>query len=59
MLHFQNQMKTQVFELFDARKFESMLFHYSITQDNVVDTLKFTSAYEAWNNLYTYVISRR
>ena len=58
MLYFQNQMKTQVFELFDAREFESMLFHYSITQDNVVDTSKFTSAGEAWNNLYVDVISR-
>ena len=58
-LSFQNQTKTQVFELIDARGFESMLFEYSITQDNVVDTLKFTSAYEAWNNLYTDVISRR
>jgi hypothetical protein len=34
---FKNQMKTQVFELIDSRRFESMLFHYSITQDNVVD----------------------
>ena len=50
-------MKTQVSELIDARGFESMLFHYSITQDNVVDT-KFTSAGEAWNNLYVDVISR-
>ena len=58
-LHFQNQMTTQVFELLDARGFESMLFHYSITQGNVVDTSKFTSAGEAWNNLYADVISRR
>ena len=58
MLHFQNQIKTQVFELFDAREFESMLFHYLITQDNVVDTSKFISTCEAWNNLYAYVISR-
>ena len=41
MLHFQNQIKTQVFELFDAREFESMLFHYPITQDNVVNTPMF------------------
>ena len=59
MFTFQIQIKTQVSKLIDARGFESMLLHYSITQDNVVDTLKFTSAYEAWNNLYTYVISRR
>ena len=52
-------MKTQVSELIDARGFESMLFHYSITQDNVVDTLKFISVGEAWNNLYVDVISRR
>jgi hypothetical protein len=52
-------MKTQVSKLIDARGFESMLFHYSITQDNVVDTPKFTSAGEVWNNLYTYVMSRR
>ena len=59
MFTFQIQIKTQVSKLIDARGFESMPLHYSITQDNVVDTLKFTSAYEAWNNLYTYVISRR
>jgi hypothetical protein len=33
-----NQIKTQVSELIDARGFESMLFHYSITQDFMVDT---------------------
>ena len=38
-----NQLKTQFSELIDARGFESMLFHYSITQDNMVDTPKFTS----------------
>ena len=52
-------MKTQVSKLLDARGFESMLFHYSITQDNVVDISKFISAGEAWNNLYADVISRR
>ena len=52
-------MKTQVSKLIDARGFESMLFHYSIIQDNVVDTPKFTSAGEAWNNLYADMISRR
>ena len=56
---FKNQMKTQVSKLLDARGFESMLFHYSITQDNVVDTSKFMSAGEAWNNLNADVISRR
>ena len=35
---FKIKWKTQVFEMIDARGFESMLFHYSITQDNVVDT---------------------
>jgi hypothetical protein len=47
MFPFQNQMKNQVSALVKARGFESMLFHYSITQDNVVDTSKFTSAGEA------------
>ena len=55
---FQIQMKTQVSKLVGARGFESMLFHYSITQDNVVDTSKFTSAGEGWNNLYVDIISR-
>jgi hypothetical protein len=52
-------MKTHVSELIDARGFEFILFHYSITQDNVVDTSKFTSAGEAWNNLYADIVSRR
>ena len=39
---FQIHMKTQVSKLIDARGCESMLFHYSITQDNVVDTPKST-----------------
>jgi hypothetical protein len=52
-------MKTQVSKLIDARGTESMLFHYSITQDNVVNTPKFTSVGEAWNNLYANVTSRR
>ena len=52
-------MKTQVSKLLDARGFESILFHYSITQDNVVDTSMFISVGEAWNNLYADVISRR
>ena len=56
---FQKQMKTQVPELIDEKGFESMLFHASITQDNVVDTSEFTSAGEAWNNLYAGYISRR
>jgi hypothetical protein len=56
---FTNQMKTQVSKLINARGFESMLLHYSITQDNMVDTPKFTSASEAWNNLYADVISKR
>jgi hypothetical protein len=30
-------MKAQVSELIDARGFESMLFHYPITQDLMVD----------------------
>jgi hypothetical protein len=51
--------KTQVSELIDAKGFESMLFHFPITQDNVVDTPKFTGFGEAWNNLYANIISRR
>ena len=50
-------MKTQVLELIDARGFESMLFYYSVTQDNMVDTPKFTSAGEAWIHLYADFIS--
>lgn len=34
------------------RNFDFMLFHYSITQELVVDTLKFISAGEVWTNLY-------
>jgi hypothetical protein len=49
-------VKTQVSKLIDVRGFESMLFHYSITQDNMVDTPKFTNAGEAWNNLYVLTI---
>ena len=52
-------MKTQVSKLLDARGFESMLFHYSITQDNVANTSKFTNVGEAWNNLYADVVLRR
>jgi hypothetical protein len=51
--------KIQVSELIDARGFEFILLHYSITQDNVVDTLKFTGSAEAWNNFYVDVMSRR
>ena len=51
--------KTQVSEHIDARGFESMLFHYPITQDKVIDTPKFTGSGEAWNNLYANIISRR
>ena len=56
---FQIHMKTQVSKMIDARGFESMLFHYSITQDNVVDTQKFTGSGEACNTLYADFISRR
>ena len=59
MFTFSKSNKNQVSKLIDARGFVSMLFHYSITQDNVVDTPKFTSAGEAWNNLYANIISRR
>ena len=56
---FKIHMKTQVSKLIDARGFESMLFHYSITQDNVVDTSKFISVGKIWNYLYADDISRR
>ena len=35
-----------------VRRFQSKLFHFSIAQDILVDTWKFTSLGEAWNNLY-------
>ena len=35
-----------------VRGFESRLFHVSITQDSLVDTLKFINLGEAGNNLY-------
>jgi hypothetical protein len=35
-----------------VRGFESRLFHVSITQDSLVDTLKFINPGEARNNLY-------
>jgi len=59
LFFFKKLIKTQVFELTDGRGFESKLFHYSITQENVVDTLKFTNTGEAWNILYAGYISRR
>ena len=34
------------------KRVESMLFHFSITQDILVDTWKFTGSGKAWNNLY-------
>jgi hypothetical protein len=33
-------------------RFESKLFHFSITQDILIDTWKFIGLGEAWNNLY-------
>jgi len=35
-----------------VRGFESRLFHVSITEDSLVDTLKFINPGEAGNNLY-------
>jgi len=35
-----------------VREFESRLFHVSITQDSLIDTLKFINPGEAGNNLY-------
>ena len=58
LFFFKIHMKTQVSALTAARGFESMLFHYSITQDNVADNSKFTSAGEAWNILYAGYISK-
>jgi len=42
-----------------VRRFESLLFHFSITQDNLVDTQKFLGSGEAWNKLYVDFKSRR
>jgi hypothetical protein len=36
----------------EVRRFESKLFHFSIIQDILVDTWKFTCLVEAWNNVY-------
>ena len=41
-----------------VRRFDSKLFCFSIAQDILVDTWKFTSYGEAWNNLYTDSKSR-
>jgi len=35
-----------------VRGFESRLFHVSITEDSLVDTMKFINPGEAWNNMY-------
>ena len=35
-----------------VRRFESKLLYFSISQDILVDTWKFTGSGEAWNNLY-------
>ena len=35
-----------------VKRFESKLFYFSISQDILVDTWKFTGSGEAWNNLY-------
>ena len=35
-----------------VRRFESKLFCFSIAQDTLVHTWKFTGSGEAWNNLY-------
>jgi hypothetical protein len=37
-----------------VRRFESKLFYFSIAQDILVDTRKFTGSGEAQNNLYAY-----
>jgi hypothetical protein len=59
LLYFQNKTKHKFPSKSRVGGFESMLFHYSITQDNVVDTPQFTSAGEGWDNLYADDISRR
>ena len=43
----------------NVRRFESKLFHFSIAEDILVDTWKFTGSGEAWNNLYADFKSRR
>ena len=50
---FPNFTKTQVFHTrARVRGFDSKLFHFSITQGELVDTLKFINPGEAWNILY-------
>jgi hypothetical protein len=51
--------KTKFLSMNTARKFESKLFNFLVTQDILVDTWKFTSFGDAWNNLYTDFESRR
>ena len=58
-LCFQNLTKPKFLSMNRVRRFESKLFHFLITLDILVDTWKFTSYGEAWNNMYTYFKSRR
>ena len=51
-LCFQNHTKPKFLSMNRVRRFESKLFHFLITQDILVDTWKFASSGEAWNNLY-------
>ena len=47
-----NIQKPKFLSMNRVRRFESKLFHFSITQDILVDTWKFIGSGEAWNNLY-------
>ena len=50
--YFQNHTKPKFLSMNKVRRFESKLFRFSIIQDILVDTWKFTGSGEAWNNLY-------
>ena len=56
---FKIMQKPKFLSMNNVRRFESKLFHFSITQNILVDTWKFTSYGEAWNNLYIDCKSRR
>ena len=56
---FKIMQKPKFLSMNNVRRFESKLFRFSITQDILVDTWKFTSYGEAWNNLYIDFKSRR
>ena len=44
--------KPKFLSMNNVRRFDSKLVCFSITQDILVDTWKFTGLGKAWNNLY-------